>query len=217
MNNRGWVHKISEEERSKRNKAMAELLEQRIRQMEEWTEQECQRLRMSSRVREAAERAWRKVARARRYIILPRHTPVEKRFLRMMIKLALAEDPSLVDRAGLLAAYLSRNYPFEWCLSPCTRPAVAEARAALIADGESEFGETPLAPQFAFVRYHWKQLHIKNVSDNGEIYAQAMFMVHHHYFLCRDEELRRSLGLHKHAFYRQRRLGLTQAGATERS
>ncbi|MBC7288664.1 MAG: hypothetical protein H5T86_11630 [Armatimonadetes bacterium] len=217
MNNRSWIHSVSPEELKRRNKLMAEHFEQGLHQMEQWTEEECRRLKMTTRAREAAERAWRRVVVwGRKYLLLPRHTPVERRFLRMMIKLTLAEVPGLVDRAVEVARYLSSNYAFEWLLSPCTRAARAEARALLLTSAESQFGETPLARQVAFVQYHWRQLHIRNVADLGEVYSMALFLEQHHFFMSTQDEWRKSLGLHRLALQRQRQAPKEQVEAEEK-
>ncbi|MCX7597549.1 MAG: hypothetical protein N2512_01585, partial [Armatimonadetes bacterium] len=93
MQDRNWMHAVSDQERMRRNTEMAQHLEARLRDMEAWTEEECMRLKMPPPARKAAEAAWRRVVLRRRYLVIPRHTPVEQRFLRMMIKLAIAEDP----------------------------------------------------------------------------------------------------------------------------
>ncbi|MCX7599287.1 MAG: hypothetical protein N2512_10565, partial [Armatimonadetes bacterium] len=155
--------------------------------------------------RKAAEAAWRRVVLRRRYLVIPRHTPVEQRFLRMMIKLAIAEDPRLADRAKELARYLSTDYPFEWLFSPCTAIARAEARILMLHEADSQFGETPMARQVAFVQYHWRQLGVKDVASLGECYAMASFLEQRRYFMCKDEAWRRGLGLHQHALRRQSR------------
>jgi hypothetical protein len=215
MRNRDWVHTVDEEERRRRNAAMVKHLEQRLREMENWTEEECRRLKMTSRAREAAERAWRQVVLGRRYLLLPKHTPPERRFLRMMIKLMIAENPGLVERAVELARYLSASYPFEWLISPCTRLARADARALLLQEAETEFGETPLARQVAYAQYHWQQLRIRDVANLGEVYAMALFLDQHSHFLNPHEEWRVSLGLHRHALQRELRARAAQHDSEE--
>lgn len=206
MNNREWIHSVSPEERERRNKLMREHLEDSMAEMERYTDEQCRKLRMTTRAREAAERAWRRVAvRARRYLVLPKHTPVERRFLRMMVKLFIAENPGLVDRAVDLARYVSSNYAFEWCISPCTLLARLEARNTLLSDAESEFGETPVARPFAYSLYHWRQLRIKDPAHVGEIYAMAIFLDQHRHFMNRSPERRLELGLHRHALRRELR------------
>jgi len=203
MQDRSRMHVVSEQERMRRNSAMAEHLEMRLRDMEAWTEEECMRLKMTPPARKAAEAAWRRVVLSRRYLIVPKHTPVERRFLRMMIKLSVAEDPLLAERAKELARYLSADYPFEWLISPCTALARAEARILMLHEADSEFGETPMARQVAYVQHHWRQLGVKDVANLGECYAMASFLEQRRYFMCKDEAWRRELGLHRHALRRQ--------------
>ncbi len=206
--NKSWIHSGNTEERKRRNQMMIQHMEQGIHHMEQWTEQECRRLKMTTRARQAAEKAWKMAAvYARKYFIspFPKHTPVERRFLKMMLKLILAEEPSLVDKAFEVARYLSNNYVYEWLISPCTRAARAEARALLLSSAESEFGETPMAGPVAFVQYHWRQLGVRNVSDLGEVYRTTVFLDQHQFFFSKHEEWRRALGLHKLAAKRQMR------------
>lgn len=207
MHDRNWMHAVSDQERMRRNSAMAAHLEARLRDMEAWTEEECMRLKMTPPARKAAEAAWRRVVLRRRYLIIPRHTQVEQRFLRMMIKLSIAEDPHLAERAKELARYLSTDYAFEWLISPCTALARAEARILMLHEADSEFGETPMARQVAYVQHHWRQLGVKDVADLGECYAMASFLEQRRYFMCKDEAWRRELGLHRHALRRQVRAG----------
>lgn len=213
MQDRNWLHAVSDQERARRNSAMAAHLEARLRDMEAWTEEECMRLKMTAPARKAAEAAWRRVVLRRRYLILPRHTRVEQRFLRMMIKLAIAEDPRLADRAIEVARYLSSDYAFEWLISPCTSLARAEARVLMLHEADSEFGETPMARQVAFVQHHWRQLGVKDVANLGECYAMASFLEQRRYFMCKDEAWRRELGLHQHAYRRQLRASNEAEGA----
>jgi len=204
MNNRKWVHAVSTEEQRRRNELVQQHIEQSMQKMEQWTEQECRRLKMTTRGREAAERAWRSaVVRRRKFLFLPKHTPPERRFLRMMIRLLLAEDPGLVDRAVELARYLSDNYAFEWTVSPVTALARAEARNQLLNEAESEFGDTPLARPFAFTLYHARQLHVKDIANPGHVYAMAVFLEQHQHFANKLPERRQELGLHKHALRRE--------------
>lgn len=217
MRNRDWIHRISPEERERRNALMAQHLDEQIARMEQWTEEQCRKLRMTTRARDAAERAWKKViARGRRYVALPKHTSVERRFLRMMIKLLIAENPGLVERAVELARYVSADYPFEWCISPCTALARVEARNVLLSEAETEFGETPLARPFAFVQYHWRQLQIKDPANPGEIYAMAVFLDQRRFFLNKHPDRRNALGLHRHALQRELRAQKARREAAER-
>ncbi|MCD6351123.1 MAG: hypothetical protein J7M26_03290 [Armatimonadetes bacterium] len=206
MNNRDWIHSISPEERKRRNALIKQHIEEGIAEMERLTEEKCRELKMTSRARAAAEKAWGRGANFRREPLLwPKHTAVERRFLRMMIKIYIAEDPGLVDKAGQLARYLSRNYAFEWTISPATLPARIQARNVLLSEAESEFGETPLARPYAYVLYHHRHLGIKDPANSGEIYAMAVFLEQQRFFMNKAEEQRRALGLHRHAIERQRK------------
>ncbi len=204
MAQRNGIHDVDEAQRQQQTRLMAHQLETSLREMERWTDEECKRLKMTSVMGAAVDKAWRKViARARKYVVLHRYTSVEQRFLKMMLKLAVAESPGLVRSVDDVARYLGRDYAFEWIISPCTRLARTEGRVALIGMGESEFGETPYAGQFAFMLYHARQHAIKNVSDSNEIYSHALFWEQRAFFGNRDPQRRQELGLHKHSLQRQ--------------
>jgi hypothetical protein len=203
MRDRDWIHAVSADEKTQRASVMQQHMEQRLRDMEAWTDEECERLKLIARNREAAEAAWRRAVLRRRYLVIPRHTPIERSFLRMMIKFMIAESPNLAERAVDLARYLSAEYAFEWVLCPCTRIARAEARALMLHAAESEFGETPMARPVAYVQYHWRQYEIRDVANLGECLTMAMFLDQHHHFLCNHVEWRNDLGLQRHALQRE--------------
>jgi hypothetical protein len=204
MAERDWIHEVEEAQRQRQARLMADHLEESLREMERWTEEECRRLKMTNLMREAADKAWRKViVRSRRYLVLPRHTEVERRFLRMFLRLAVAESPGLVKRITDVARYLSRDYAFEWIISPATRLARTEGRVSLVGMGESEFGEAPYSAQFAFALYHARQFGIKNPADNNEVYATALFWDQRAFFVNHDAATRQALGLHKHSLQRE--------------
>lgn len=204
MAQRNWIHGKEDKPKSAQQaKRLEQQVEASLREMERWTEEECRRLKMTSTMAAAVEKAWRRVAvLGRKYVVLPKHTPVQRRFLKMMLKLTVAENPGLVKDINAVAKYFSRDYPFEWSISPCTRIARAEGRNAMMAMGESEFGSTPYAAQFAFMVYHAKQFGIKNIADTNEVYSHTLFWDQRAYFRNKNPEMRRALGLHKHAVKR---------------
>ena len=203
MSERKGIHEIDELQRQQNARLLSNQLETSMREMERWTEEECKRLKMNSAMGAAVDKAWKKViSKARKYLVLSRHTPMEKRFLKMMLKLAIAESPGLIKNVEDVARYLSRDYPFEWLISPCTRLARAEGRVSLISLGESEFGETPYGGQISML-YHARQYAIKNVSDSNEVYSHALFWEQRAFFGNRDPQRRQQLGLHKQAMQRQ--------------
>ena len=185
------------------NRRVHEHLQRATARMDEWTAQQVRELRMTQTGRRAAERAFRKIVWSRKYLILPRHTPVEHRFLRMMLKLAIATDPGLQPRAVELAKYMSPSYAYEWIASPITHIARTIAQDVILREADSTFGEAPLAAQLGFVLFHHKQLAVENVSDYSELYSRTVNLEQENYFQIANSNWRLDLGLQHHAELRQ--------------
>jgi len=185
------------------NRRVQEHLHRAMDRMDEWTAQQAHELRMTQPGQRAFERAFRKVACSRKYLVLPRHTPIERRFLRMMLKLALATDPGLQQRAVELAKYLSQAYSYEWIVSPTTHIARAIAQDVILREADTTFGEVPLAAKLAFVLFHHDQLGVENVSDYAELYSQTLNLDKENYFYSADNDWRLDLGLQRHAELRR--------------
>jgi len=179
-----------------RNERTRQVLDRINAEMESWTMEQLPELKTTHRTRQAAEHAFNRLARGRRYLLVPKHTEEELFFLRLFILYALARMPHLHARANDVAEYFSTNYAFEWTQLPITRPAVARARDMILSSAESEFGETPMAAPLAYVYHHAKTLHIRNVSNYGECYARAAALVARHYFYNYQQPWRERLGLH---------------------
>ena len=185
------------------NRRVQEHLQQATARMDEWTAQQIRELRMTQPGLRAAERAFRKVVCSRKYLILPRHTPIERRFLRMMLKLAIATDPGLQPRAVELAKYMSQSYPYEWIASPITHIARAIARDVILREADSTFGEVPLAAKLGFVLFHHEQLAVENVSNYSDLYNHTVNLEKENYFQVANNNWRLDLGLQHHAELRQ--------------
>jgi hypothetical protein len=152
-------------------------------------------LRMTAPLRRAAERAFARVKGARRSFFWPRHTATQRRFLRLMILMALAAEPTLVRKARRVARYYSRNYAFEWLSHPVSAPAREVARDAILRSGESQFGEAPLAGPLSYVMFHYEELGIQTLARYNELYMKASAMFRDGFFRDRGEHLRHKLGL----------------------
>jgi len=185
------------------NRRVQEHLQQATDRMDEWTARQTRGLRMTEPGRRAVQRAFRKVVCSRKYLVVPRHTPIERRFLRMMLNLAIATDPGLQSRAVELARYMSKAYPYEWTVSPITHIARAIAEDVILREADSTFGEVPIAAKLAFVLFHHKQLGVKNVSDYAELYNQTLNLDKENYFYAADNDRRLDLGLQHHAELRE--------------
>lgn len=174
-------------------------IDQAIEQMEQRIQERTRALRMTDLVRRAARKAATTAGRSRRYLFLSRHTPTQRRFLRQMVELALATDPSLRDRAGKVAKYFSRNYAFEWMINPVTAPARELAKDAILRAGDSEYGETPLAGPMAYVMFHHNEVGVANVAAYSEVYKRTLKLERMGFFRDRYERMRRALRLPSYA------------------
>ncbi len=181
------------------NRRVSEQLEQAMKRMEEWTAEQARDLRMTQLGRRAAQRAFGKAICRRKWLLLPRHSRIERRFLRMMLTLAIATDSNLQNRAVELARYMSKNYAYEWISNPVTRTARNIAHDVILREADSSFGSTPLAAQLAFVLFHHQGWKITNVSDYTELYSQALNLDKMGFFRDRFSDWRLDLGLQHHA------------------
>jgi len=164
-------------------------------EMAQWVEARGRTLRLTQGMRSAIDRTARKVFGRRRYLVLPGNSPVRRRFLKLMLTLAVAHEPRLLDRLGETARYLARNYPYEWSISPVTRLTRQRARDLILANADSEFGETPLAAAVAYARHHPREARVEHLANYGEIYTRALRLHQVGFFYGRDQDRRRSLGL----------------------
>jgi len=185
------------------NRRVEEHLQQATARMDEWAAQQVRELRMTQPGRRAAERSFRKIVWSRKYLVLPRHTPIELRFLRMMLKLAIATDPGLQPRAVELAKYMSQSYAYEWITSPITHIARAIAQDVILREADSTFGEAPLAAKLGFVLFHHEQLALENVSNYSELYNHTVNLEKDNYFEIPNNNWRLDLGLQRHTELRQ--------------
>jgi hypothetical protein len=182
-------------DQQRRDQRAAEQVEAAITRMEQRVQEMTRELRMTDLVRRAAERAYRRARRARRYLFLPRHPRTQQRFLRMMVYLALATEPALRYTATKVARFYSRNYAYEWLNNPVAQPARQTGRDAIMRSGESAFGEAPLAGALAYVMFHHDELHIEHLSNYSEIYIKAGLLDRSGFFHDRGERMRARLGL----------------------
>ncbi len=174
------------------------LVKQRVAELElkmqQWVEQRARELRLTQPMKSAIERTTRRVF-AHRFLILPGYSPVRQRFLKMMLTFNIALEPRLLDQIGELARYLARNYCYEWTVSPVTRLSRQHARDVILANADSEFGETPIAPPFAYLWHHPEEGHIQHIGNYGEVYTRALRLSQMGFFNDRDPDSRQRLGL----------------------
>ena len=188
------AHEVTDKYAARDAFVSKQLAEAEVR-MERWVEEHAQKLRMTHAMRQAVERVSRKVFGSRKYLVLPRNSPTRQKFLKLMLTFVVAYEPALLERLREVARYLDRNYPYEWCISPVTRLARQRARDLILSNADSEFGETPLAPPFAYARHHPEEARLEHIANYGEVYTRALTLVQTNYFFDRDAETRRKLGL----------------------
>ncbi len=180
-----------------RDRSAIQSIKQRVDEMQSLTDHLCSQLNMSAAARSVADKVYRKVICGKKMLFFPRHSDEQRRFLRLMLRLAFATEPELLKDAEAVANYYSRNYPFEWVQSEITAAARDEARAMILSVGESSFGETGTAAALAYVRCHHRTVKHTAVGDFGKTYALASRYASAGDFNNRHDELRRSLGLDK--------------------
>lgn len=195
------MNAVSEQER--KDTRAGQQIDEALRQIEQWTENTIRRLRITHPVREAAEGAWRKARRSRRFGVVPRHTDTQARVLRCMILLALASDPGLTPRAGEVARYYSRNYAWEWQSNAVTGAARQMATDMILRAGDSSWGEAPLAGGLSYVLFHHDEVHLLHLSSYSEAYTRALRMDSAGFFRDQATRQRLRLGLGMHADKRQ--------------
>ncbi len=174
-----------------RNQRVSTQVEDMVREMEQRNAQLIRMLQITDPVRQTAEQVYRKFICGYRYWIVARHTPMERRFLRMMLT---------------LGRYLSNNYPYEWCASPVSSPGRAAARDMILRAADSRFDETPYAAQLGYVLFHHQDLRIKNVSDYSELYTRALALDQKGFFRDKGLEERRAIGLQRQPKMREIKL-----------
>lgn len=198
-----------------RNRKATQTIKLRVDEMQSYTDRICSQLNMSAAARAAAEKVYRKIICGKKMLFFPRHSEEERRFLRMMIRLALATDPNLVSQAEEVAKYYSTNYAYEWINSEITATVREEAKAMILSVGDSSYGETGAAAAFAFVRCHHETLKHANVGDYGQTYALASRLQSAGEFNNKADDLRRALGLDKLRARRDNILGRQEGQAAQ--
>lgn len=198
-----------------KNRKAMQTIKLRMDEMQSYTDRICNQLNMSAAARTAAERVYKQFVCGKRFLFFPRHSDEERRFLRMMIRLALAIDPSLVAKADEVARYYSANYGFEWANSEITATVREEARAMVLSVGESSYGETGTAVALAYVRCHYQTLKHDNVGDFGQTYALAARVQAGGEFNNRHDDWRKELGVDKLRVRREAVLGSEQPSQAE--
>jgi hypothetical protein len=185
-------------EMQQRNQSVERNLAQMVREAEQRTEAIVRGLRMTGAKRKHAERIIRKVGRRRTWLGTYKHNAVQRRFLRLMILVALAAHPADHRLAVQIARYYSDNYAFEWSrFEPFNRMKSA-ARDMILQGADSEFGETPQSGHLAYVLAHHRELGIENISRYSELTTRNLALERENFFRDLAEERRKELELDVH-------------------
>jgi len=181
-----------------RNENVQKQLAQLVVEMEWYTKRTVTRLRMTAAKHRLADRVIRKVRRRRNWFGAFRHTPVQRKFLSMMIRLAIAAHPNSANLATRIARYYSNNYVYEWCHSPITRPLSVLARDMILRGADSTFGDTPEAATLAYVVAHHEEQRVTNVSSYSELCTRHLALQRVNFFrdAYLDERQQLKLDIH---------------------
>jgi len=186
------------QEMTARNTQAKENIESMYAEMEQYTRRLLQALRMTSAKRRLADKIIKKVARRRVWYGGKKHTPVQMRFLEMMIRLGIAAHPNDKALAPQIGKYYSDNYIYEWTTSPITQPLRVLARDMILRGADSEFGDTPQSPHLAYVLAHHEELGIENVSSYSELSTRNLALQRENFFIDTHREMHEFLELDTH-------------------
>lgn len=181
-----------------RNQSVQQQVEQQLDEMEQYTERIVASLRMTGAKRRLAEKVGRKVGKRRNWFGGPKHSPVQRRSLEAMIRIAIAAHPNDTKLAGQIARYYSDNYAYEWCRSLISRTMRLVARDMILRGADSAFGETPQAGHLAYVIAHHKELRVENVSRYAELTTCNLGLERLNFFRDAYQETREALELDKY-------------------
>jgi len=164
----------------KARKSVADLID-RVRRA---TIEKAHQVQLPPYAREAVTRIDRKFFQSRVLVVAgpPRFHPEMQAFLPTMLLSDACDHRRLRDKLDEYAKYMVASYPWVWCTSPVTLPMRLQAKDLLLREGESEFGETPLAAAMAFVRYHYEMMKLTTLTDFGTLYNRAYSLERDGYF-----------------------------------
>jgi len=166
--------------------SVAELID-RIRKA---TIEKAHQVRLPPYAREAVSRIDRKLFQGRTLGLVgpPRFHADMQVFLPILLLNDACDHRRLRDKLDDYAKYMVKNYAWVWCTSPVSLPMRLQAKDLLLREGESEFGETPLAAAMAFVRYHYEMMKLLTLTDFGALYNRAYTLERDGYFRNIDLE-----------------------------
>jgi hypothetical protein len=163
-------------------------VEETIERLRRDTVQKAHEVRLPAYARKIVEQVDRGYFQGRKlWIVGPHRFPPEMRaFLPILLLDDACDHPRLRDKLAEYGRCIAANYPWVWCMSPVTLPLRMQARDLLLREGESGFGETPLAGAMAFIRYHHRMMQLDTLTDFGVLYNKAYSLELSGFFKNRD-------------------------------
>jgi hypothetical protein len=170
----------------KAQKSIADLID-RVRRL---AIEKAHQVQLPPYAREAITRIDRKYFQSRKLLLFgpPRFHPDMQAFLPTLLLSDACDHRRLRDKLEGYAKYLTSSYAWAWCTSPVTVPMRLQAKDLLLREGESDFGETPLAAAMAFLRYHYQMMNLLTLTDFGTLYNRAYALERDGYFRNADAE-----------------------------
>jgi hypothetical protein len=154
------------------------------------TAEKANRVQLPKYARDAVRHVDRHYFKGKKLILFgpDRFHPDLQTFLPILLLDAACDNQRLRDKLHEYSRYIAGNYPWVWCTEPVTLPMRMQARDLLLREGESEFGETPLAGPIAFVRYHYRMFELSTLTDYGVLYNRAYTLDQKGYFRNVDRD-----------------------------
>jgi len=165
-------------------------IENLIERLRRETVEKASRIRLPKYARDAVKQTDRRYFRGKKLGLFgpDRFSPEMQVFLPILLLDAACDHQRLRDRLREYARYMTANYAWVWCTAPITLPMRLQARDLLLREGESDFGETPLAGAMAFIRYHYRMFKLTTLTDYGVLYNRAYTLDQNGYFRNVDVE-----------------------------
>ncbi len=182
---------VSGSAHEKLEKKAAQSIEDTVDRLRRQVLEKAHQIRLPGYARKSVEQIDRGYFRGRKLLFFgpPRFHPEVRAFLPILLLDDACDNQRLRDKLREYSRYLAANYIWCWCVAPVTTPLRMQARDLLLREGESGFGETPLAGPMAFIRYHYRMMDLETLTDFGVLYNQAYSLEQNGFFKNRNDEM----------------------------
>jgi len=182
---------VSESAHEKLEKRATRSIEETVDRLRRQVLEKAHRVQLPGYARKSVEQIDRRYFRGRKLLLCgpPRFHPEMQAFLPLILLDDACDNQRLRDKLKEYSRYLAGNYVWCWCVAPVTTPLRMQARDLLLREGESDFGETPLAGAMAFIRYHYRMMKLETLTDFGVLYNQAYSLEQAGFFKNRDSDM----------------------------